>query len=165
MQRLSYSMFVVFVLMTVAFIVATTGELPERVASHFGANNLANGWMTRDGYRLFMLLFATLLPVVVVGSVAWLPRCSPNAISLPNRGYWLDPKRRDATMAALAGHASWLGCLIALFIAGVHYLVLEANRASPAQMPAALFWMLLIGFLAGVALWIGALHQRFRNTH
>lgn len=163
MQRLSHMLFVVCVLLAVAFIAATTSTLPERVASHFGANNLANGWMARDGYRLFMLLFATVLPAIVFGSVAFLPRCSPNAINLPNRGYWLDPKRRDATMAALASHAAWLGCLLALFIAGVHYLVLEANRAAPPQMPAQLFWMLLLGFLAGVALWIGALYQRFRS--
>jgi len=164
MQRLSHLLFAACLVVAVAFIAATTGAMPDRVASHFGANNLANGWMTRDGYRTFMLAFATLLPLVVVGSVGWLPRCAPGAINLPNRGHWLDPKRRDATLASLASYASWLGCLISLFIASIHYLVLEANRASPPQMPAQLFWTLLVGFLAGIVLWIGALYLRFRDA-
>jgi uncharacterized membrane protein len=164
MQRLAYLTLVLSIIVAAVFIAATTGELPDRVASHFGRDNVANGWMTRDGYLAFTLFFATAIPAAVTFGVGWLPRWRSNAINLPNRDIWLDPRRRDATMAALATHAAWLGALLALFIAAIHYLILVANRASPPRLPADLFWMLVVGFLAAVALWVGALYVRFRNV-
>lgn len=163
MQRIAYLLFALLLIAVGAFIVATTGQLPERVASHFGAGNLANGWMTRGGYLVFMLVFALLLPVVVVAVVGWLPRRAPGAVNIPHRDHWMAPGRRAATLAILASHACWLGCLLALFIAGIHFAILEANAAVPPRLPADLFWTLLAGFLAAVALWIGALYLRFRN--
>lgn len=163
MQRLASMTLVLCIGVAVAYVAATTGELPARVASHFGRDNVANGWMTRDGYLAFTLAFVTVLPALVAVGVGWLPRWWANAINIPNRDYWLDPKRRAATLATLATFAAWLGSLLALFISGIHYVVLIANRASPPRMPAELFWMLVVGFLAAVALWIGALYIRFRN--
>ncbi len=147
-----------------AFVAATTGQLPERVASHFGAGNLPNGWMPREAYLPFMLGFAVVLPAVVVAGIALTPRLGPRRLNLPHRDYWLAPERRAATFAALAAHACWLGCLIALFIAGIHYSILVANASVPPRLPDALFWTLLIAFCAGVVLWIGALYLRFRNA-
>jgi len=164
MQRIACLLFALLLIVVGAFIVATTGQLPDRVASHFGAGNLANGWMTRGGYLAFMLAFALLFPVVIVGAVGWLPRVRAKSINIPHRDYWLAPSRRDATMATLASHACWLGCLLTVFIAGIHFAVLEANAAVPPRLPADFFWTLLAGFLAAVALWIGALYLRFRNV-
>jgi hypothetical protein len=31
------------------------GELPERVAVHFDRNGAANGWISRDDYRIYIL--------------------------------------------------------------------------------------------------------------
>ena len=69
-----------------------------------------------------------------------------------------------ATLATLTELACWLGCLIALFIAGLHYSILVANASVPPRLPDALFWTLLTGFCAGLALWTGALYLRFRNA-
>jgi hypothetical protein len=163
MQRTSCPLFALLLIVVGAFITATTGQLPARVASHFGAGDLPNGWMSRDGYLVFMLGFGLLLPTIVVAAIGWLPRIAPRGINIPHRDYWLAPSRRDATLAALAVHACWLGCLLVLFIAGIHYAILEANASVPARLPADLFWMLMIVFLAALALWIGALFLRFRN--
>ena len=163
MQRISSLLFLSLLIVVGAFIAATTGQLPARVASHFGPGDLPNGWMSRDGYLVFMLGFGLLLPPVVVGAIGWLPKIAPRAINIPHRDFWLAPSRRDATLAALAAHACWLGCLLVLFIAGIHYAILEANASVPPRLPAELFWMLMIAFLAALALWIGALFLRFRN--
>ena len=163
MQRVAQLALVLCIVVVAAFIAATTGELPERIASHFGPDNVANGWMTRGGYLAFILALATALPAAVAFGIGSLPRWRTNAINIPNRDYWLDPKRRDATMATLATHSAWLACLLALFIAGVHYLILVANRVSPPRLPMDLFWMLVAGFVAALVLWTGALYVRFRN--
>ncbi len=164
MPRLSTIVFVFLLIAVAAFVVVTTEQLPLRVASHFGAGDLPNGWMTREGYLVFMLVFATLLPVFVVALVGWLPRLAPASIGIPHREHWLAPGRRATTMAALAAHACWLGALLALFVASVHFTILEANAAVPPRLPADHFWMLLVAFLAALVLWIAALFLRFRNA-
>ena len=138
--------------------------MPEQVASHFGAGNAAHAFMSRGGYLVFMLVFALALPVFVAAMTGLLPRLRANSINIPHKDYWLDPRRRAATMNALSAHGAWLGSLIALFIAALHYVLLIANRSSPPQLPADLFIMLLVGFVVGITLWIGTFYLRFRNV-
>ena len=164
MHRFAWLIFVLCLAVAATFIVATTGALPERVASHFGPGNVANAFMTRDGYLVFMLAFAFVLPVFAAAVVGLLPRVRANSINIPNKDYWLDPSQREATMNALSMFGAWLGSLIALFIAALHYVLLVANRSSPPRLPADLFWMLLIGFIVGIALWIASLYLRFRHV-
>lgn len=163
MSRLAWLCFAVCLAVAAAFIAATTGLLPTRVASHFGANNAPNGWMSRDGYLLFMLAFGIGVPVVVAGAIGLLPRLWPNAINIPNREYWLAPARREETIDALSAHGAWFGCLLSLFLAGIHYVVVEANRATPAALPAGLFFALLGAFGLALVAWIGSLARRFRR--
>ena len=157
-------LFVALLIASNAFIVETTGILPERVASHFGGNNLPNGWMSRSGYLAFMLSFAGLLPVVVTAVVGGLPRLFPGAINIPHREYWLAPTRRDTTIGFLAAHACWLGSMLTVFVAGIHYLLLQAHMSAPPRLPVELFWTMLATFLGAIGVWIGTLVMRFRTT-
>jgi uncharacterized membrane protein len=52
-NRLLAIVFVVLMAAVAAFVIATSGSLPERVASHFDGAGNPNGYMTRDGYRTF----------------------------------------------------------------------------------------------------------------
>ena len=163
MARLAWICFAGCVGIAAAYIAATTGQLPAYVASHFGASNAPNGWMTRDGYLAFMLAFAVVLPVFIAAMIGLLPRARSKSINIPHKDYWLDPQRRAATLNALSAHGAWFGSLVALFVAAIHYVVLVANRSTPPQLPADIFWMLLVGFVAAIVLWAGALWLRFRN--
>jgi serine/threonine-protein kinase len=147
---------------TVAFILATVPALPDQVGTHFGAGGVADGWMTRDGYRLYMLAFAVGFAGFIVAMIGVLPRLVPGAINVPNRAYWLAPERRAETAAFLLAHACLLGVLIEAMIAGVHWLVLEANAATPPRLATVPFVTLLGAFLACVLVWIAALVRRFR---
>ncbi len=162
MHRLLSSVFVLLLAVVAVYIVMTTRALPDPVATHFGPANLANGWMSRDHYVVFMLAFATLLPIVIVGMIGWLPRILPRSVSIPNRDYWLAPPRRATTLASLVSFACLLGCLLAAFIAGVHFIIIEAAASVPPRLPTTLFWSLLGGLAASLALWIGAFRLRFR---
>jgi len=163
MTRLAWLCFAVCAAVAAAYIAATTGQLPAQVAAHFGANNAPNGWMSRDGYLRFMLAFGVAVPVLTAGGIALLPRMWPNAINIPHREYWLDPARRQQTIDTLGAYGASFGCLLTLFLAGVHYVVLEANRATPAALPAGLFFALLGAFGLALVLWIASLARRFRR--
>jgi hypothetical protein len=164
MLRLCSVLFAVLLIAVAWFIVTTTGQLADPVATHFGSGNLANGWMTRDGYLAFSLAFSTLLPVILTGIVGWLPRLFPRSVNLPNKDYWLAPERRAATFESIAVRAVALGGLLAVFMAGVHWVILQANATVPPQLPARLFWTMLIAFLAAFTVWIGAFWSKFRNV-
>ena len=164
MLRLASSLFVVLLIVVAWFIVTTTRQLADPVATHFGAGYLANGWMTRDGYLAFSLAFTTFLPTVIASLVGGLPRIFPRSVNLPNKDHWLAPERRDSTLESIALRAIVLGGLLAIFMSGVHWLILQANAAVPPQLPPRLFWTLLIAFLVAFTAWIGAFWSKFRNV-
>jgi hypothetical protein len=164
MLRIASTSFAAALFAAAWFVTTTTAGLGDPVATHFGPGNFANGWMSRDGYRTFMLVFTVLLPVLVVGTVGWLPRMMPARVSLPNPGYWLAAERRAATLDDIAARACILGCAIAAFVGGVHALVLEANAAVPPRLPGDGFAVLLVAFLAAFALWLGAFWWHYRRA-
>lgn len=165
MHRFAWIVLALCLAATGTFIVATTSALPESVASHFGGSGLANGFVTRDGYLRFMLGFGLVLPAFMAIVVGLVPRLAPTRVNVPNRDYWLDPKRRAATLNALSAQGAWLGTLTAALIAALHYVLLVANRSTPPRLPADIFWMLLAGFVVALVLWIAALYLRFRSVN
>jgi hypothetical protein len=106
---------------------------------------------------------ATLLPLFLVVLIAWLPRIFPRAVNIPNRDYWLAPERRERSLAALADFGWAFGCLLTLFIVGVHGIVVAANTSVPTQLPDRPFQGLIAGFIAAMCIWTIALCLRFRR--
>jgi uncharacterized membrane protein len=144
-------------------ISATTDHLPAQIASHFGAGGVANGWMSRSGYLLFMLAFAVILPLVIVLSMSAVPRWKAGGINIPNRDYWLDPTRREATLKYIAAHACWLGSLMVVFITAIHFLLIEANATQPPRLPFQLFVTTVVLFVVALLAWMAMLALHFRN--
>jgi Protein of unknown function (DUF1648) len=165
MRRLSLVLFVTLLIASIAFIVGTSGQLPPRVASHFGVGGQFNAWMTREGYLLFILGFGTLFPLFIVASIAGLPHITSRGVKLPNRDYWLAPPRRGETLATLGAFGGWLGCLLTVFIAALHTMILEANTSVPPQLPLPLLWSVLGGFIAATLAWQALFYLRFRTRH
>ena len=163
MIQLARPLFIMVLVISAVLIGVTTDRLPAQIASHFGAGGAPNGWMSHDGYMLFMLVFALGVPLVVVLSMAILPRRMVKGINIPNRDYWLDPKRREGTLRYIEAHAYWLGSLIAAFIAAIHLLLIEANATQPPHLPGPLFVTLLVGFLVMLSLLLATLLLHFRN--
>ena len=145
----------------VVFITYTTRYLPDTVATHFGANNRANGWMTRHGYVLFMLGFLIVVPAFITFVVAVLPRKYPQWTNVPNREYWLSAARREESLSYLSAHGMRLACLMVMMMLGMHYTILVANHMQPAALPIAIFSSILMGFALALIWWIVRLYRRF----
>jgi TRAP-type C4-dicarboxylate transport system permease small subunit len=143
------------------FIIYTTQSLPSTVATHFGVDNRANGWMSRNGYVLFMLCFLIGVPAFVSFVVGLLPRKYPQWTNLPNRDYWLATARRDESLSFLAAHGMRLACLIVMLMLGMHYTILLANRTQPAALPLPIFSSIFISFALALLWWIVRLYRRF----
>jgi hypothetical protein len=164
MLRICSMLFAVVLLVVAWFIVTTTRQLGDTVATHFAGGFLANGWMQRGEYLAFSLIVSTVLPVIIAAIVGWLPRVFPGSVNVPHRDYWLAPERSAATFETIAVRAVLLAALISVFMAGVHWLILQANAVIPPRLPAKLFWTLLIACLTAFAFWIWAFWSRFRDV-
>jgi len=161
-RKLLTLVFIALLFTGAGFVLSTTASLPDRVASHFGAEGLANGYMTRKGYRWFMLFFTVGFPLLIVLAIAGLPRLIPQYTNIPNRDYWLAPERRAQAFDFLTTHALWFGCLLVLFICSVHWRVVQANDQQPPQLANGPFLMSLGLFLAALVVWIIMLTRQFR---
>jgi TRAP-type C4-dicarboxylate transport system permease small subunit len=145
----------------VVFIIYTTRYLPDSVATHFAADNQANGWMSRNGYLLFVLAFLIGISAFVSFAVGTLPRKLPHWTNVPNRDYWLAPARREESLRYLSAHGKRLGCLIVMMMLGMHYVILKANSVQPPALPISSFSAILLGFALALIWWIVRLYRRF----
>ncbi|MSP38637.1 MAG: DUF1648 domain-containing protein [Deltaproteobacteria bacterium] len=143
------------------FVIYTTRYLPDIVATHFGAGNRADGWMSRNGYLLFMLSFMIGVSSFVSFIVGTLPRKFPQWTNVPNRDYWLAPARREESLRYLNAHGKRLGCLIVMMMLGMHYVILKANYVQPPMLRLSSFTAIMLGFSVALIWWIVRLYRRF----
>ncbi len=145
-----------------AIIVATSGQLPERVASHFDAQGMATGFMPHGNYVLLMGALAIGIPLLVVALLVVLPRLLPTRLRVPSREYWTAPERREATLRSVTTSGVVIACVIALFTIGVHLLVVRANSRVPPQLDNAMLYTLIALLVVAMLAWQFALWRRFQ---
>ncbi len=142
----------------------TGSALPERVATHFGHGGYANGWMSRDGYVALIVALTSVVPLLVAGVTAFMPGLTLARLAAKRRDYWLAPERRAASVEALRTYGCVMGIVIALFIAGMHALTVQANSRTPPQLDeSAALGLVIVLMILGVA-FAGALMLRFRRA-
>ena len=108
--RIPNGLFFAIVLAAIAQCVHDFPLLPDRLASHFGASGMPNGWMTKP--QFFITYAVVLLPAFIVEF--WVHRKvakTPEAkLRLPNKEYWLAAERRAETLAYFEIFFAWFGC-------------------------------------------------------
>jgi uncharacterized membrane protein len=147
---------IILALLVVSFEVyvnSSGSQLPEQVASHFGLTGEANDSMSREGWTFFLSLAGVALGGLFAVLAMLLPFFPDRFVNLPDRQYWLAPERRRQTLGRISGTMLWSACLMILFLAGIYYLTIRANRLSPPRLEAVPFVIVIGGFLlAEVAL-------------
>src|SRR6478735_3636728 len=133
-NNLPLTLFLLAEIAVLAFILATAGALPENVASHFNAAGVPNGFMPRNFYIGFMLVFTLGIPSIVSGSMALISRFPESRINLPNKKIWLSGKYKESTFSYLKCHALVMGAFISIFMGYVHWLAIKANSEIPAHL-------------------------------
>ena len=146
----------------IAIFLATSATLPATVATHFAAGGRANGIMTRIGYQVFYCALMTFMVVVTYGSLAWLPARLPQFLNLPNRDYWLQPQRRDATLGTLRAFGAAMALLILTLLVAIHLLVIDAHGRTPPTLHEPAMFAILGAFVALLIGLLVAMYLRFR---
>lgn len=145
-----------------AFVWLSSSALPEVVASHFGSSGAANGYLPRSTYIVLLLVLAAGVPLllaVLPGAVAG----DGKNLNIPNREFWLAPERRGNTVAFIRLHGLWFAAAVALFMAYIHWLVLQANKLQPPHLSTAGIAAGLVVFFVLLIVWLAVLYVHFRR--
>jgi len=143
-----------------AYVWWSSAQLPERVATHFGANGAPNGWQTHEGYLRFMLTFGTVIPAFVLGTFALIRQLKGWGLNIPHKDYWLAAERREETMAFVQRRGVWMSGLMLVFLTSVHYSIIAANAQPHASLPP-IFFVLVGAFLVATLVWSATLIRHF----
>jgi|SRR5581483_4971729 len=134
--------------------------LPERVASHFDFAGQPNGWSARGSFLTSYLGVVALLLLVGVGSGLAFAKLPIRWIDLPNRAYWLDPERRQATVRWMRAWSQWLCAVSIATMTFIWNEIARANQHTPVELGAS-FTYGVAGFLIVLAAMTGWLVARF----
>ena len=102
-------------------------DLPARMASHFNARGVADGFASKADFVKVSaaLVFGVSGLLVVVGFAA---RCIPaSMMNLPNKDYWLSPPESRRARNWITGHMFWMANATVLFFIGMNDAVFRAN--------------------------------------
>ncbi len=120
----------------VAYLVHSAQVLPARMASHFGWDLRADGWMPRQQFLVLIAVVPLIFPLMFLGFFALL------------RGL-----RAPRPMAAhFLQQGLWFASLFTLFVAGIQVLSVRANQMGSPRLPSGPFLFLIIGFLVAALL-------------
>jgi uncharacterized membrane protein len=135
--------------------------LPDRLASHFAASGIPNGWMTKS--QFFITYAVMLLPALAVEF--WLSHRIANKpdakLRLPNKEYWLAPERRAETFAYFDSFFAWYGCVFLFVVVFAMGLAMRANFDSPPQLPTGPIVSVIVGFVLYNVAAVIAMLRRF----
>lgn len=146
-----------------AVMAATYQQLPLRVASHFGADGVANGWSSRESYVWTLIVILTVCTLTMAGTAAIIRITPTNLVNLPHREYWLAPERREATIGAVERFGFVMAGLTSLLFLAIHLLTVAANESQPAVLSGVVWW-LLGAFLAATGGMVFMLYKRFARV-
>lgn len=135
-------------------------QLPERIASHFGASGEPDGWMSKNAFYAFEIgLFAFISGLFFCISY-FIPRMPRALVNLPNKDYWLAPERRDETVRIFREKMETFQIpLLALFIS-INQLAIRANLNRENLSNAS--WLVLGAFLLYTIVWCFGLNKKFK---
>jgi uncharacterized membrane protein len=137
----------------IAVVLGTLPRLPPVVASHFGATGAPNGWSSRFGYVLLVLIIGIGLPLGVIGLVHAMTARGPAGLNIPSRAYWMAPSRQGQLVELVRAYIWWLGVLLTGIALAVHLAVLGANAVNPPRLRGVVIVPLLVAAVAGMAAW------------
>lgn len=140
------------------------GQLPERVASHFGASGKADGWMAREAEVRAVYRLVLAPPLFVIGlcyAIRFLPS---RFLNVPNEAYWRTPENYSRACEILFRSSLWIGALMAAWAVSLHALIVAANRLTSLVLDSRGLAVITIMLAGAVVGWIVFLARRFSRV-
>jgi serine/threonine-protein kinase len=137
--------------------------MPDPMAVHFSIDGVPNGWNARTSFFILYASIEAALAVLALALPTIARRIPDEYISIPYRGYWLAPERRERTLAFLWAHTSWLFTITLAFQIAVAHAIIRANIDPSKAALTPDFLIVLVAFMGGVGYLSLRILTRFRK--
>jgi uncharacterized membrane protein len=146
MRRMPLIVFLVLCALCVAQALYYYPQLPDKVASHFGASGQPDSWSTRNFFVAFYLMAVGFTASMFLAIHFGMSKMPASLINLPNKDYWLSPERRQQTSGFMSRQLLWFGCATLLLLLDIFYQSFQVHlgRAEGLSHP-----MLSLGLYIG----------------
>ncbi|MEO8275059.1 MAG: DUF1648 domain-containing protein [Thermoanaerobaculia bacterium] len=156
--------FLIALMATALFILWRSQSLPERVASHFDFQGVADGFIARRALVVLLLALAMFGPSILFAVGTFALKLPDSLINLPNKEYWLAPERRAGSLAFFQRVLDRMTLSLLLLLVLLFEEVVRANRREPPRLDEAYFYVGLGAFLLFQAVEVIRLRRRFRKV-
>jgi uncharacterized membrane protein len=134
-------------------------QLPDKVASHFGASGQPNAWSTKTFFVAFYLVIIGISVLFFLGISFGISRVPVALINMPNKDYWLSGERRNKTFDFMSQYFLWFGSVTLLMWLDLLHQSFQVHLGKVNSLPHP---MLGLGLYIGVTiLWIIGLIVKF----
>ena len=149
-------------LLYVVHMVYGLSDQPGPMATHFGSGGRPNGWMSNSAFLLFgaalwatmVACFWTLRPL--------LRRVKPSLVNIPHKAWWLDPVRREETIATAGAWMESMGVVTLIGLFGLNECLFLANRRPEVELGTE-FIVGIVVYLVITLVWSVAFIRMWRN--
>ena len=138
-------------------------QLPDVVASHFGARGTPNSWQSKPVFFGFFVGSLALSAFIAFALPRFIGAMPIQLVNLPNKNYWLAPERRAASLDILGSYFALFGCAIFVVMIVAFEYASRSNLHPETRSDVAHLWYTFIGFLVFLIVWLTRLFIRFRR--
>ena len=162
--RLPTIVYIVLVLFAVIYCAQMYPQLPERMASHFGADGRANGYSPKEFFFALMGMVMAISAVPAFLVPLTLRNTPQHKLNLPNKGYWLAPERAEDTYRFFKTWMAWFGCALLCVLLYGTSMAMKANLDGAGQFDSDAMMRVMMGFAIFVGVWLVVFVRHFRNV-
>jgi uncharacterized membrane protein len=138
-------------------------RMPERMASHFAGDGHPNGWQPREAFFLIMFLGSASSALVAFFAPWRIASQADARIHLPNRDYWLAPRRRSQTMNYISAFMAWFGCAVLFLLISGTFLAFQANLVPGQHFNSQALLVVVVAFLLFLLVGLIRFVRHFQN--
>jgi uncharacterized membrane protein len=136
-------------------------QLPERIASHFDASGVANGWSGRLSVTWTLLAMGLLIPAFVSGVMYSIRFFPAEYLNVPNPSYWRGTTNYRKACDFLFVSSLWFACAFILWQTFFYRLIVSANLVSPPHLNSTNALLMTVALLTFTFAWVVAILLRF----
>jgi uncharacterized membrane protein len=160
-NRMALVFYLVFAL-NITLALGSLAVLPDKVASHYGADGAPDAWMTKEAHAVIMVALDVGLLLLIAGTPLLVMKLPRGLVNVPNKDYWLKDENRPALKGMFKGWMAEFGTALFLFFLCGGMLAVQANLSDPVRMNQGPFIGCLVAFSVYVVIWIIRFYRAFR---
>jgi uncharacterized membrane protein len=139
----------IVVVVRIATLVWAWLNLPEQIATHFGASGAPDGWGSRSGYLAVDILISAALILGFPMLVGLLSRGSGAGVNIPHKEYWFRPENRPGFRRRMTTDMLFIGGATGLLLSWIDVEIVRANALATPVMGAS-SWVAVSVFMVAV---------------